>query len=384
MSTPNNFEELQNGFFNAFLTGMGFKSGDTVQLLQPSNPLISGSTADTLLWQYFNFLPPDSLTASFILSGGNQFLSNYISVLACLEAAPNDFEKTIGKQCFDAWNKAIADGKVKDVTPANAMVKYRNWAMFQSGCSQSAVQGGSAFARAMLDPIFAAQMAVMPYNPAVGGTQQVDFVPGYVDMTKLLANAPSRSFNVAQGTWNTDVSQQWSQSETRGLFGLWGNSSSSSSISKKFSSSGVSLAASFAHVLQFAPSPGDWYNSGTFGLAFENPKAKPWVDGCGKNWDNTFGSDGNMQRFAANAIVVDTMDITVVSQAAFSASEQQEVHDNSHAGLWPFYNTGGSSSVTSNATFDQQGNMTVRIKSTAGVPVVVAVRVLPAKQYLGQ
>jgi hypothetical protein len=380
MSTPSNFQELQNGFFNAFLTGMGFSEGDPVQLLQPSNPLIGGDNADTLLWQYFNFLPPESRTASFILSAGNQFLSNYQGVMSVLEAQPNDFESTVGKECADAWQEAIKDGDVKlggDIGTA-----FRNWAMFNTQCSRVAVTGASAITRAFLDPIFAAQTNVLAYQPA--GYKPVDFVPGYTDMVSLLSQAPSRSFNVDQGTWSTDITKSWTTKSHRGLFGLWGGSSTESHISQKFSSSGVSLRARFEHVVQFAASPGIWYSSAALGSAYNNPGKAPWIAGKPTTWDTTFGSNGNMQRFTANIIVVDTMTIKVTSEAKFTSTEQTDIHNNSSAGLWPFYNQGGSSGMHSYASFTEDGRMTVKITSQAGVPVVVACWVLPAKQYLGQ
>ncbi|WP_271537621.1 hypothetical protein [Bradyrhizobium sp. CCBAU 45321] len=44
----------------------------------------------------------------------------------------------------------------------------------------------------------------MPYRP---GTEPITFSIGYSDIVELLLKAPSRKFNVAQGTWNTDVSK---------------------------------------------------------------------------------------------------------------------------------------------------------------------------------
>ncbi|HYH47192.1 MAG TPA: hypothetical protein VEG34_16045 [Thermoanaerobaculia bacterium] len=378
MTTPSNFQELQNGFYNAFLTGVGFNDGDPVQLLQPSNPLISGSNADTLLWQYFNFLPPDSLTASFMLSGGNQFLSNYQGVMSALEAQPNSFASTVGPDCLAAWQKAIQDGTVK--LGSDIGTQFRNWAMF-SQWSKVAVTGASAITRAFLDPVFAAQTNVLGYQPA--GAAAVNFVPGYTDMTAALAVAPSRSFSVSQGTWNTSVTQQWSQSQSSGLFGLWGGSSSQSSISQKFSSGGVSVSANFNHVLQFADGPGIWYSSAAFGSAFNNPGASPWIAGNPITWGTTFGPGGNMERYTSNVLIVSGMDVEVVSVASFTDDEQAQVNNNQGAGMWPFYNSSSSSGMNTTSSFNTSGNLTVSIKSADNVPVVVAAWVLPASQYLG-
>lgn len=376
--SPSNFVDLQNAFYNAFAQALGFSPNDPFQVIQPSPPLAASSNADQLLWNYFNAIPPFSLTQNTILSGGNQFLADYQGVMSALQAQPNRFKSTIGDSCYNAYSSAVEKGQVVAGDP----LAFRNWALVNSACSGVAIQGASALAAAMLDPVFAAQMNVLPYKPA--GTKDVTFVPGFKTLMSLLDSAPSRTIpQIGTNQWSWDVSKTWAKSSTSGFFGLWGGSSSSSTVSEKFASSGVTLSASFGNVLQFPATPGDWYSSAALGMAFANPGKDPWVSGNPINWDTTFGSNGNMQRFMTNLVVVQNMQVTVTSQATYSESEQSLITQSSGAGLWPFYSTGGSGGSSTDVGFNSQGNMTVNIRSYKGVAVAVGCVVLPADQYLG-
>lgn len=376
MSNTKNFVDLQAGFYNALSQGLGYSPTDPFQLIQPSPPLTGGQEGDELLWNYLNAIPPASLTQNTTVSGGNQFLADYQAVMSALQAAPNNFQSTIGDACFNAYQKALAAGDVKP-GPMN----FRNWALYNGTCSGVAVSGASALAAAMLDPIFAAQMNVLPYKPA--GTESVTFAPGYKKMLALLQKAPSRFFSISAGDWNTDVSKTWTGGSDSGFFGLWGGSSSESTLSQKFASSAVSLSASFAHVLPFNATPGDWYSSSALGLAYNSPNAAPWNPANPINWDKTFGPQGNMQRFAANLLIVDQMEVVVTSSASYSTLEQTEIQQNSSKGLWPFYTGSGGSSSSTSVSFDSSGEMQVKITSQPNAPIVIGCNVLTAAVYLG-
>lgn len=376
MANTKNFVDLQAGFYNALAQGLGYSPTDPFQLIQPSPPLTGGAEGDELLWNYLNALPPASLTQNTTISGGNQFLANYQAVMSALQAAPNNFKSTIGDACFNAYQTALQNG---DVEPGPAA--FRNWALYNGTCSGVAVSGASALAAAMLDPIFAAQMNVLPYKPA--GTESVTFVPGYKRMQTLLKKAPGRSFSVAAGDWSTDVSKTWTGGSDSGFFGLWGGSSSESTLSQKFASSAVSLSASFAHVLPFNATPGDWYSSSALGLAFNSPNAAPWNPESPITWDKTFGPQGNMQRFTVNLLIADEMEVVVTSAASYSTLEQTEIKQNSSKGLWPFYSGSSGSSSSTSVSFDSSGEMRVKITSGPNVPVVIGCNVLAASMYLG-
>lgn len=376
MATPSNFVDLQAGFYNALAQGLGYSNQDPFQIIQPSPPLTGGDDADELLWAYLNNLPVASLTQNTQFSGGNQFLADYQGVMSALQAAPNNFQSTIGPACWAAYQQALKAHDVK-----TGAVAFRNWALYCEPCSANATSGASALAAAMLEPIFAAQMNVLPYKPV--GDEPVTFSPGYSKMLTLLKKAPSRSFEVSASNWQTDVSKTWTHGSTSGFFGLWGGSSSSSSISEKFASGGVSVKASFDNVLPFNATPGDWYSSSAFGMAFNNPGKAPWTSNNPITWETTFGKNGNMQRFASSLLIANKMNISVISAAQYSQEEQSQIQSNQGNGLWPFYSSGSSGGSSTSASFDKDGRMTVTITSKANVPIVIGCIVLTAAQYLG-
>jgi hypothetical protein len=182
---------------------------------------------------------------------------------------------------------------------------------------------------------------------------------------------------------NSDVSKSWSSGANSGFFGLWGGSNSSSSQSVQFASSEVTLKARFSHVFPFSPTPGNWYNSSALGLAFSNQTGAPWNPSSPINWQNTFGPNGNMQRFATQLIVASGMYVEVNSSATFSQADQQQIQNGSAAGLWPFYSQSSTSGSSTSAGFNAKGNMAVTITSDATTPIVIGANVFGIAQFVG-
>lgn len=242
---------------------------------------------------------------------------------------------------------------------------------------------GSADLSAMLlDPISSAGMALMPYS---GHTPRPpDWSLGFPNLMQQLGSGPSVTFQVNSRQMNSNVSSSWTSGNNSGFGGLWGGSSSTSQWSQQFASSNIMVNASFAHVVTFGPVPGNWYSSSAMGDAYSHKSGSPWNPQSSINWQNTFDSqNGNMQRFTGSLIVVETMAITVQSDAVFSSADQSTIESNSSAGLWPFYTTSSSSGASTSASFDQQGHMTVKINSTPGVPVVIGGNVIPVDKFVG-
>ncbi len=374
------YMDLQNGFYNACSQGLGFAPGTPFQMIQPSPPLIASANQDEQLWNYFNNIPPYSLTQNFIASGGNQFTSDYASLFSALQGANDGFTKDVGPQCNTAWQTFAS--AVPYTTPLSQFpMLFRNWAM-RNGYTSVANIGASDLAQLLLDPVSTAQLSLMRYKPNGSNTPTWD--AGFAELVRQLAVAPNRQFNFNSASMNSSVTNTWSNGGNDGFFGLWGGSSSASSQSTTFASSAVTVAASFEHVMQFTAVPGDWYNSSAMSLAYANRDGAPWVASSPMNWNNTFGTTGNMQRFASTLVVASGMKVMVTSNAVFSSEDQTAIHNNSGAGMWPFYSTHSSSGSNTDVQFDKQGNMTVSFSSQAGVPIVIGVMVEPVAQFVGE
>jgi hypothetical protein len=372
--------DLQNGFYNELSQGLGLAPGVPFQLIQPSPPLVAGANQDEQLWNYFNNIPPYSLTQNFIASGGNQFTSDYAGLFSALQGAPNSFTRDVGPQCNSAWQQFA--NTLPYTTPlAQFPMIFRNWAM-RNGYTSVASIGASDLSQALLDPISNAQMTLMRYKP--NGINTPTWDAGFAALAQQLSVAPNRQFRLNSASMNSSVTNSWSSGANDGFFGLWGGSSSASSQSTAFASSNVTVDASFDHVMQFSAVPGDWYNSSAMSLAYANRDGGPWVSPSPLNWNNTFGKNGNLQRFAATLVVASGMRVTVSSSAVFNTQDQTAIHNNSGAGMWPFYSTNSSSGSNTDVKFNNQGNMTVSFSSQPGVPIVIGVIVEPVAEYVGQ
>jgi len=374
MSSNPPFVNLQNGFYNALSQGLGFAPGSPFQLLQPSPPLVPNN--NEALWNYFNNIPPFSLTQNYISSGGNQFFSDYRGLISALVAPPNTFQQDIGNDAFSAWIAYVT--KLSPIPAPNQLPNtFLSWAMiFFPTVAQIGAQDLSAM---LLDPVSQAGLALMPYY----GTNLPNWSLGYTDLVNQLKLAPSRGFTLDSSSMDSNVSNSWTKGSNSGFFGLWGGSSYTSKQSSTFASGTVHLTAGFEHVLTFVANPGNWYTSAAMGNAFANKSGPPWNPKSSINWQNTFGSDGNMQRFAVNLIVADHMFITATSTAVFDSSDRTTIENNSSAGLWPFYSSGSSSSTTTSAEFNSDGSLTILITSQPGVPIVIGCSVIPVAEFVG-
>lgn len=378
MAETDSFADLQKVFFAAFIQGVGYSLDQPAQVVQPAPPIVGDDDdeADTLLWNYLNTLPGDSLTRNTSLASGAQFLSTYSAVMSSLQSPPNNFKATIGEYCYDAFVAAVENGNAA-ANPRG----YRDWAFLTSKCSENANSGASAYAAMLLDPIFAGQNNVLPYKPV--GKKPVDFVPGYATMMKQLKKAPPRSFETRLSISNQEYKKTWTGGKQSAVFGLWSNSYSNTQISQKFSASGVHIKADFKNLLAFKATPGDWYNSATLGIAYSEKGTPPWSPTGLKTWENTFSARGDMLRFTTVLLIANQMNLTYSSEATFSQTEQQEIRKNSGGGLWPFYN--GSSGDTSETTvdFDTNGHLLVTTSTVKNVPTIVGALVEPVDQFLG-
>ena len=376
--TISTFLDLQNGFYNALSQGLGFSSSIPFQMVQPSPPLVASDKQNTLLWDYFNSIPPASLTHSYVPAKGAQFATNYSALLSALASPGSTFATDVGADCAAKWNAHLSG-----LNPTPAMGQwpglFREWAMM-NGFDAVANKGLSDISRDLLEPVSAADMAMLLYT----GIKPFDWDAGYPDLVQQLAAAPNRKFNIASSSMNSDVSNSWSNNDDDGFFGLWGGSSSSSSESSTFAESDVTVVANFEHVTQFAPAPGAWYNSAAMAMAFENQTGAPWASPPSDiNWGTVFGPTGDLQRFSTNLVVVSGMTITVTSSAKFSSEQQTNINNNKGAGMWPFYDTDSNSGSTSDVLFGLDGSMTVTITSKPDTPVVIGVIVEPVAQFVG-
>jgi len=379
MSDPST--DLQNKWFNGLIQGLGV-SQTNFQILQPAPPLVASGNVNTdnnALWNYYNQIPVDDLTLNLVLSGGNSFFQDYSGVMSQM-IPPNNInvEADIGTEAFTAWQAYL-----QRFFPLPAFTQLSSLFLQWASIYYPSVAniGASDYAALALNPISAAQNELLAAYPT--GTSP-DFFGTYAQLVTQLNSAPSRSFTFNSSNTSNDVSQSWNSGGSSNFFGLFGSSSSSSSsLFEQFSASQVTVDASFEHILIVPATPGNWYNSSAFNIAYSNSASPPWRANAQPNWNNTFSSQGNMQRFMASLIIASGMTIKVHSAAQYSSVQQTTIKTSGSSGFWPFYSGSGSSSSTSTATFNNDDSMDILITSASGIPVVIGGTVISTAQFLG-
>ncbi len=376
------FQDVNNGLYNAITQGLGLSKASFV-LLQPNSPVLDN---DALWNHYFNLIPPESLVFNNVLSTGSQFFDNYSALnSALISPAESSWEKKVSQEIRDEFVDYLSTrSTVPSVSQYPAI--FRNWALIKH--PSVANVGASTLAASLLDPVANGQFRLLAYQgdplaePPVPA-RQPDWDQNFAKLKQLLNVAPSRSFNYKNSTVSKDVSTTWSGGKSSGFFGLWGGGNASSSQSVTFSQSDFSVDASFKHVLQFGPVPGQWYSSATLAIAFNNKNKSPWIPNNPITWDTAFDPlNGNLARFLVNLVVVDTMNVTVKSFAKFSHDDQVTIDRNAGGGLWPFYTSSSASGASTSHSFDTDGQLTVKITSQPGVPIVLGANVLRVGQYI--
>lgn len=379
------FQDLQNGFYNAFVAVLGM-TGKPVQLLQPSPPLEvaagkeSTADANNLVWQYFNLLPTDSLTGQFVAAGGAEFYSNYSALLSELTGSapppPSSYTDQIHKQ-FNHYLKS--QHPLPSVAQWGQL--FRNWAMLDYPSLAAPV--ASWYSEIALDPVNAAQATVGNY---VATNTSPDWSQGYANLAAQLKAAPKMtSFDASTQSMNSDVSSTWTSGQNSGFLGLWASEDSSSTLSQSFAQSQVEVSGSFGHLTTFVAAPGTWYSSAALALADSSDQggSPPWSTAAG-NWTQYFDPQkGELARFVTGLVVASDMSLTIVSDIQLSDDDATSVKSGSSAGMWPFYTTGGTSGSTTEVKKADATGLEYVITSKPDVPIVLGCLVLPVSEFVG-
>lgn len=380
-AAPQAVTTLQNQWYNALCTIAGGNAN--FQILQPNNPIPPQATND-LIWQYFNNLPPAALNFNLTLSGGNQFNSDYTSVLNQLTSNNLTNLQSVLGSYYPSWQQYLA---TVNPFPGSQQLPgvFYNWALVNA--PTVAGPGRSALQAALLDPIVNAQLMAGNTSGFVNNTP--NFSQGVTQLFQQIPNGTAQTIQFDTNTASSNVTQTWTQGNTGIFFGIFGQSDSSSSqLTQTFASSRVTASISFQKLISFVAdppgAPNGWYSSGALSQAFNaSGGGAPWKPGANPNWNSTFGPTGNMQRFLTSLVVADGISATITSYAQYSSSQQTQITQNSSSGFWPFYWNSSSSTYTQHVAFNADSTMTYTVSSQAGNPLIIGATVLPASQYLG-
>jgi hypothetical protein len=216
-----------------------------------------------------------------------------------------------------------------------------------------------------LDPIKVAKKKLAKWGSAPPAWND-----GGISLAAQLAAAPATSFPFRSKA-----------TPPTGLWGLWADSSPVSGPAARFAAGEVDMSLSFPHLLNFAPSPDDWYVSSALSMAYANPGKRPWDPDSPITWDTAFGPGGTLRHFLTSLLVADELVLTYTSSTPFDAEDQALIQGHLASGLWPYYLNAASGVTT--VSFDDDGRLTVTITGARGHPVALAATVVSAGRYLG-
>jgi hypothetical protein len=388
-STPGD-EAMQNltaQWYNAVVAGCGLDPS-TFQLFQGNAPV--GNTSESL-WNIFDVVPPLAINNFYNPSQANIFSLDYGAVINNLKPQnSNAFQSIMG----DYYSQWVAYLRTVTTVPQGGMTAlFNNWAQLHlpPNLVQTAYTAYQQIAQGLVP------VAVQMWLNAGGATSGVKAYNNTIaQLQSALASAPGKSFQMNSSTESTDVSHTWASGEVAGGFDIFAGAASSSydQLTSAMAEAGISISASFDHLLTFTAAPlaktstdpilsqyQPWYNSAALNLAYQNNNNVVWNNNP-PTWQDTFGPGGNMLRTTSALVIVDGINITMTSSVGFSSSQQTEFKAAAEGGIWPFFEASGHYGWTQDTSFDSNGNITVTSSSPTGNPNILGSIVTPVGAVL--
>jgi hypothetical protein len=361
---------LQNRWYNSLTEQLGLDRS-MFQIARPALPIAPSSLA---LWDYQNVIPPYSLTFDRTV-GVDSFFGEYAAFAIQMSLPAGILEQDIGRELYENWLAFVAQ-QIPPPPENQLPALFLQWAMVYA--PEKAQIGASDLSSMVL--INAAQQALSPYL----GPQATapDFLGTYQQLLRTLGSSSSRSIFFSSGETSDNVSDTWTGGKDSGLAGLWSGGSVASRLSLRFCQSLVWVKAQFKAFALIPVTPGPWYNSALFQVAYSNQTSPPWPTNPNPNWEDLFGPEGSILRLPASLIAVDGIQATVTSDASYSANDQEIIRSNVAKGVWPFY--APDSAIIHNAvTFDDQGIMSITTTTQPEHSLFIGANILSTPRYLG-
>ncbi|MFO7593658.1 MAG: hypothetical protein R6X15_06405 [Pseudomonadota bacterium] len=378
-------ETLTAQWYNAVVGQAGFDR-NTFQLVQGSQ--VIGSTTEKL-WQFFDTVPPLTVTNYYNPTSFNSFSKDYGGVIINLIPQGGDELQQKMGDYYSQWldyAKKNADYSIK---------AFQQWAM---GVDPSNAPDWISLYRTLFDgAIFQAQQAWDNMLHASTNPGVCAYAKTISDLNNALISSKSVSIHMDSSTESSNITNTWTEGEIAGFFESFfgGGESSYSSLSEKLATSSLEIDATFSNLVTFPASPlsspsqdsilskyTPWYSSEALNIAYKNNNNRVWKHGA-PTWEGTFGANGDMTRMCGALIVVDGIDISITSSASFSSDEQQHFEAAAGAGFFPFFEAEAAHGWSSHTTFNDKGNATMTAKSPTGNPQVLGVIVSPIAEVLG-
>jgi hypothetical protein len=107
---------------------------------------------------------------------------------------------------------------------------------------------------------------------------------------------------------------------------------------------------------------GGWFNSGEYMRAYNGKEDRGIWDPMANagDWAAFFEQpQGSLARRVSQLVLVSDYEITVTSQAVYSAEDRTEITASANFGVWPFFSSSASVSHLYESTLDAEGHLTM-------------------------
>lgn len=356
---------LQNRWYN-FLVDTLSLDRSMFQIWLPARPI---EATDESLWDCGNVIPPESLIFNRDAGYAIRFSDQYAAVQGQMQPQAASIAQAIGEPHATAWSAYLA---TLDARPAAAALPalFQNWAARHA---LRAMPAGIGFlSRAALAGIAGESSHAEMEAPAYRGS--------YADLLGLIGASPGASGVFDSRTASADIGASWTEIDG-GIVGLWHGGNGA--LHDKLAAGVVTASATFGACASWIVMPGGWYRSSLLATAFDNAASPPWRLDAVPSWQDFFAPGGSMRRAPASLVVVDAIDLTVTSNAAFDPAEQRLILEHAPAGLWPFH-APVSDAADTIVSFGATRGISIRTITRRGRPVVLGANVLDIARYLGR
>jgi hypothetical protein len=384
-------DNLTAQWYNACVTDLQLDP-NTFQLVQGFQPI--GATSENL-WNVADVTPPESVTNFFNPTQVNVFSTNYGAVINNLIPQGASTFITLMGDYYAKWQSYLIpyQNGTKSLPSGGLIQLFQGWAQLNMppGQAQQAITNYQQVAQGTV-PV-AVQMWI---NAGGGAAGTKAYNTTISNLQTALQSAPSQTITMDSSTESSNIKNTWAEGSISGAYDFFSASASSqySSLSSVLANSRIKVEATFARFLNFPVAPlskastdpilsqyQPWFSSAALNLAYQNNNNLVWQNNP-PTWNNTFGPDGNIQRLIGSLFIADGINIKVTSSAQFSTADQQHLQVAAQVGFWPFFEASGSGGFSNEASFDDQGTVTVSTTSPQGNPAVFGATVSPISSIL--
>lgn len=363
-------KQLNAGWRNCVAKALGMDPA-TFQLAQGTLGLQTEDSSG--LFRMADAVPGNSVCHYYDPSSSSQFSSAYNMMLHAL--LPSDSSGLRGElgPMYAKWI-AYRTADNSDLTQLQLFEKWANKNL-DPGKAQSAI---SVYKLAQTDPL---NLALDAYVDKANRTEFVDdsndpfSLPTYsctISNAKTAINTgSSASIEFHSSDMDTNSSATSVSGSVSGMYDIFSGSADGSyeEINHMAASSDFHIVGKIDKYATLVCDRGGWFTSNQYTRAYQGKDDNSiWDPNSNQGgWDAFFGSKGSMARRVSQLLLVSGYDITVTSEASYSASQFEQIKASASVGIWPFFSASASATHTTTATQDANGRMVMNYKSNKGL-----------------